>query len=156
MCPCFILLRNYFDFAGYFRWLSSACFALQCLFSVCLALHCCLCVDSLRCIDSTPLGRIMNRFAKGKTLPTILELLQSDVPVDIDTIDNLLGDAFRMLASTSSGILGAIILISIVLPWFLIAVAVVLSVVRTPLYLISCNLTTFSVFLRCLFLPSER
>ncbi|KAJ4480031.1 ABC transporter [Lentinula aciculospora] len=61
--------------------------------------------------ETTPLGRIMNRFAK-----------------DIDTIDNLLGDALRMLAGTMSNILGAIILISIVLPWFLIAVVVVLSV----------------------------
>ncbi|KIK62471.1 hypothetical protein GYMLUDRAFT_41922 [Collybiopsis luxurians FD-317 M1] len=61
--------------------------------------------------ETTPLGRIMNRFAK-----------------DIDTIDNLLGDALRMLAATMSNILGAIILISILLPWFLIAVVVVMSV----------------------------
>ncbi|PCH42273.1 hypothetical protein WOLCODRAFT_137808 [Wolfiporia cocos MD-104 SS10] len=58
--------------------------------------------------ETTPLGRIMNRFAK-----------------DIDTIDNLLGDAMRMLVATLGNILGAIILIAIVLPWFLIAVAAV-------------------------------
>ena len=34
-------------------------------------------------------------------------------------------DAFRTLLSTSSGIIGAVILISILLPWFLIAVAIV-------------------------------
>ncbi|KAF5382133.1 hypothetical protein D9615_004305 [Tricholomella constricta] len=56
--------------------------------------------------ETTPLGRIMNRFSK-----------------DIDTIDNLLGDSLRMFAGTSSSIIGAIILISIVLPWFLIGVA---------------------------------
>ncbi|KAH6913063.1 ATP-binding cassette transporter YOR1 [Coprinopsis sp. MPI-PUGE-AT-0042] len=56
-----------------------------------------------------PLGRIMNRFSK-----------------DIDTIDNMLGDALRMFSNTFCSILGAIILISIVLPWFLIAVAVIL------------------------------
>ncbi|KAK7051247.1 hypothetical protein VNI00_004747 [Paramarasmius palmivorus] len=61
--------------------------------------------------ETTPLGRIMNRFSK-----------------DIDTIDNLLGDALRMLAGTTSSVLGAIILISIVLPWFLIAVVVIMSV----------------------------
>ena len=44
---------------------------------------------------------------------------------DIDTIDNTLGDAMRMLVATFASILGAIILIAIVLPWFLIAVAVV-------------------------------
>ncbi|EKM58203.1 uncharacterized protein PHACADRAFT_116921 [Phanerochaete carnosa HHB-10118-sp] len=55
--------------------------------------------------ETTPLGRIMNRFAK-----------------DIDTIDNMLGDALRMFFSTLSNILGAVILIAIVLPWFLIAV----------------------------------
>ncbi|TFK40264.1 ABC transporter [Crucibulum laeve] len=59
--------------------------------------------------ETTPLGRIMNRFSK-----------------DIDTVDNLLGDALRMFAGTMSSILGAIILISIVLPWFLIGVFVIL------------------------------
>ncbi|OSD06330.1 P-loop containing nucleoside triphosphate hydrolase protein [Trametes coccinea BRFM310] len=58
--------------------------------------------------ETTPLGRIMNRFAK-----------------DIDTIDNMLGDAMRMFVATLANILGAIILIAIVLPWFLIAVAAV-------------------------------
>uniref|UniRef100_A0A8H7Y0W3 ABC transporter n=1 Tax=Psilocybe cubensis TaxID=181762 RepID=A0A8H7Y0W3_PSICU len=55
--------------------------------------------------ETTPLGRIMNRFSK-----------------DIDTIDNLLGDALRMFMATFSAIIGAIILISVVLPWFLIGV----------------------------------
>ncbi|KIM84372.1 hypothetical protein PILCRDRAFT_96946 [Piloderma croceum F 1598] len=56
--------------------------------------------------ETTPLGRIMNRFSK-----------------DIDTIDNLLGDSLRMFANTLSTILGAVILISILLPWFLVGVA---------------------------------
>ncbi|KAH9068492.1 ABC transporter [Lactarius deliciosus] len=59
--------------------------------------------------ETTPVGRIMNRFSK-----------------DIDTIDNMLADSFRMLINTFSTIIGAIVLISILLPWFLIAVAVVL------------------------------
>ncbi|KAI0360140.1 P-loop containing nucleoside triphosphate hydrolase protein [Trametes cingulata] len=58
--------------------------------------------------ETTPLGRIMNRFSK-----------------DIDTIDNMLGDAMRMFVATLGNIVGAIILIAIVLPWFLIAVATV-------------------------------
>ncbi|TFY77333.1 hypothetical protein EWM64_g6678 [Hericium alpestre] len=58
--------------------------------------------------ETTPVGRIMNRFSK-----------------DVDTIDNMLADAFRMFLSTLSGIVGAVILIAIVLPWFLIAVFVV-------------------------------
>jgi ABC-type multidrug transport system fused ATPase/permease subunit len=61
--------------------------------------------------ETTPLGRIMNRFAK-----------------DVDTLDNLLGDALRMFANTFANILGAIILISILLPWFLIAVAGICSI----------------------------
>ena len=61
--------------------------------------------------ETTPLGRIMNRFSK-----------------DIDTIDNTLGESIRMFANTFSGILGAVILIAIVLPWFLIAVAVVMLI----------------------------
>ncbi|KAG1734117.1 ABC transporter [Suillus lakei] len=54
--------------------------------------------------ETTPLGRIMNRFAK-----------------DIDTVDNLIGDSLRMLISTASQIIGAIILISIIIPYFLVA-----------------------------------
>ena len=42
---------------------------------------------------------------------------------DIDTVDNMLGDSLRMFFATMASILGAIILIAIVLPWFLIAVA---------------------------------
>ncbi|KAI6165735.1 ABC transporter [Pisolithus thermaeus] len=61
--------------------------------------------------ETTPLGRIMNRFAK-----------------DIDSIDNLIGDALRMLFATTAQILGAIILISVVLPWFSIVVFAVLVV----------------------------
>ncbi|THH02765.1 hypothetical protein EW026_g125 [Hermanssonia centrifuga] len=41
---------------------------------------------------------------------------------DIDTIDNMLGDSLRMFFATLSNIMGAIILIAIILPWFLIAV----------------------------------
>lgn len=58
--------------------------------------------------ETTPLGRIMNRFSK-----------------DIDTIDNVLGDSARMLTMTASNIAGAIILIAILLPWFLIPVFVI-------------------------------
>ncbi|KAI9439890.1 ABC transporter [Lactarius indigo] len=58
--------------------------------------------------ETTPVGRIMNRFSK-----------------DIDTIDNVLVDSFRMLINAISSIFGAVVLISILLPWFLIVVAVV-------------------------------
>lgn len=37
----------------------------------------------------------------------------------------MLGDALRMFANTFSNIIGAIILISILLPWFLIAVGAI-------------------------------
>jgi len=49
--------------------------------------------------DTTPLGRIMNRFSK-----------------DIDTIDNTLNDSFRMFVSTLAGVLGSVVLIAIVQP----------------------------------------
>ncbi|KAH9031752.1 ABC transporter [Lactarius pseudohatsudake] len=58
--------------------------------------------------ETTPVGRIMNRFSK-----------------DIDTIDNMLADSSRAVINTISSVLAAVILISILLPWFLIAVAVV-------------------------------
>ncbi|KAF7375201.1 Oligomycin resistance ATP-dependent permease YOR1 [Mycena sanguinolenta] len=60
--------------------------------------------------ETTPLGRIMHRFTK-----------------DCDTIDSTLGEALRMFFATAANILGAVILIAIILPWFLIAVACVFS-----------------------------
>lgn len=42
---------------------------------------------------------------------------------DVDTIDNTLPDAYRMLVSTGAGIVGSVVLISIVQPYFLIAVS---------------------------------
>ncbi|KAJ7183174.1 ABC transporter [Mycena filopes] len=60
--------------------------------------------------ETTPLGRIMHRFTK-----------------DCDTIDSTLGEALRMLFATAANIIGAIVLIAIILPWFLIAVAAILA-----------------------------
>lgn len=59
--------------------------------------------------DTTPLGRITNRFSK-----------------DIDTIDNVLTDSFRMFMSTLGSVVGSIVLIAIVQQWFLLVVAVIL------------------------------
>ncbi|GMK55176.1 hypothetical protein CspeluHIS016_0202320 [Cutaneotrichosporon spelunceum] len=59
--------------------------------------------------DTTPLGRIMNRFSK-----------------DIDTIDNTLSDAARMSLNMVANVVGAVVLLAVISPWFLIAVAVVL------------------------------
>lgn len=59
--------------------------------------------------DTTPLGRIMNRFSK-----------------DVDVIDNQIGDAMRMLMGTLVQVVGSIVLVSIILPWFLICIAVIL------------------------------
>ena len=85
-----------------------------------------------------PLGRIMNRFTKGGSR-TIFACNFCWPVLDVDTIDNLLGgcyfrfypmivfsqvepDSLRMFTNTLSNIFGAIILISIVLPWFLLPV----------------------------------
>lgn len=44
---------------------------------------------------------------------------------DIDTLDNLIADAFRMLMGTFGQIIASIILVSVILPWFLLPVAVI-------------------------------
>lgn len=58
--------------------------------------------------DVQPKGRILNRFTK-----------------DMDTIDNLLPDSARMAISTLGTVLGAIILITVLTHYFIIACAVV-------------------------------
>lgn len=60
-------------------------------------------------LDVTPIGRIMNRFSK-----------------DVDVVDNQLADAVRMAANTLASVAGAVILITILTHYFVIAVAVVL------------------------------
>lgn len=59
--------------------------------------------------DVQPKGRILNRFSK-----------------DMDTLDNLLPDSARMAVSTLGTVLGAIILITVLTHYFVIAVAVVI------------------------------
>lgn len=58
------------------------------------------------------LGRIVNRFAK--CIPS--ELL---ISYSIDALDNLVSDSLRMLSLTAYSIVGATILVSVILPWFL-------------------------------------
>ena len=57
--------------------------------------------------ETTPLGRIMNRFSK-----------------DIDTVDDTISDSLRMFLMTFANIIGSFVLIAIIIPWFLIAVVV--------------------------------
>jgi ABC-type multidrug transport system fused ATPase/permease subunit len=61
--------------------------------------------------ETIPLGRIMNRFAN-----------------DIDTVDNTVSDSLRMFLMTFANIVGSFVLIAIIIPWFLIAVGVIMVV----------------------------
>lgn len=56
-------------------------------------------------MDTTPMGRILNRFTK-----------------DTDTLDNEIGNQIRMLIFFLSNIIGVIVLCIIYLPWFAIAI----------------------------------
>lgn len=60
--------------------------------------------------DQSPLGRIMNRFSK-----------------DIDTIDNTLNDSFRQFFAMFSSCAGALILVAVVQPPFLVALAFIFA-----------------------------
>ncbi|KAK0538980.1 hypothetical protein OC842_001103 [Tilletia horrida] len=59
--------------------------------------------------DSTPVGRITNRFGK-----------------DVDVVDNQLSDALRMFISTLSNVFGAAVLITILTKYFIIPMVFIL------------------------------
>lgn len=61
--------------------------------------------------DTTPQGRVTHRFSK-----------------DVDTLDNIIGDMSRMLIGTIVQVVGSIVLIAVLTPWFLIAVAAVVAI----------------------------
>ncbi|PWN51467.1 putative ABC transporter [Violaceomyces palustris] len=68
--------------------------------------------------DTTPQGRITHRFSK-----------------DMDSLDNVIGEAIRTFVGTVVQVVGCIVLIAILTPWFLIAVAVLLlAFVWTGMY----------------------
>jgi ATP-binding cassette, subfamily C (CFTR/MRP), member 1 len=54
--------------------------------------------------DTTPLGRIINRFSK-----------------DVDTMDNKVSDSYRMFLMTFTMIFGTFALVLIYFPWFAMA-----------------------------------
>ena len=58
--------------------------------------------------DTTPQGRITHRFSK-----------------DMDTLDNIIGEAMRTLIGTVVQVVGSIVLIAVLVPYFLIAVAII-------------------------------
>ena len=62
--------------------------------------------------------------------------LKSNGLLDVDTIDNQLGDALRMAVTTGSSIIASVILVAVVQPYFLIAM-LGLAVLYTYAYVIS-------------------
>ena len=66
----------------------------------------------------------MNRFSKD--IDTLDNMLAGSFawPTHV-TCSNLFADSYRMFLTIFSNIIGAIVFVSIILPWFLVAVAVV-------------------------------
>ena len=67
----------------------------------------------------------MNRFSKD--VDTLDNLLAGSfaLPRHVTCSNPIIPDSFRMFLATLANIIGAIVFVSIILPWFLIAVAVV-------------------------------
>ncbi|ELU43847.1 multidrug resistance-associated ABC transporter [Rhizoctonia solani AG-1 IA] len=70
-------------------------------------------------------GHIADSQSNKMAIYAILGFAQ-DALDHVDTIDNVIGDACRMFIGTLVQIIGAVVLISVVQPWFLLAVAIVL------------------------------
>ena len=61
--------------------------------------------------ETNPLGRIMNRFSK-----------------DVDTIDNTISGSMQTFLMILSNAIGTFVFIAVIMPWFLVALAIVLIV----------------------------
>ncbi|KAH7166579.1 P-loop containing nucleoside triphosphate hydrolase protein [Dactylonectria macrodidyma] len=68
--------------------------------------------------DTTPQGRITHRFSR-----------------DVDAVDNVVGETLRLFISTTVQVVGTIIVVAIVVPWFLaIAAVLLLAYIWTGMY----------------------
>lgn len=68
--------------------------------------------------DTTPQGRITHRFSK-----------------DVDAVDNVVGETLRLFISTTVQVIGTIIVVAIIVPWFLVvAFVVLLAYIWTGMY----------------------
>lgn len=68
--------------------------------------------------DTTPQGRITHRFSK-----------------DVDAVDNIVAESLRLFISTTVQVVGTIVVVAIIVPWFLaIAAAVLLAYIWTGMY----------------------
>ena len=70
--------------------------------------------------DTTPLGRILNRFSKASYLE--LQVHLNSILQDIYTIDELIPRSMSSFLMTFFNVFATLIVISIASPWFLIAI----------------------------------
>lgn len=79
--------------------------------------------------DTTPLGRILSVFGKDMDSESARRTKQGILPnlhTDSLAIDNLLSDSLRMAVMVLSSLLGSVILISILFPYFLPVIAFII------------------------------
>lgn len=83
--------------------------------------------------DTTPIGRIVNRFSKvwhGSTVVTSLSLYQ-----DMYTIDDLIPVSIQYFLSTVFSVLTTLIIVTIASPWFLLVMAplaIIYMIIQVP------------------------
>ncbi|KAF4981721.1 hypothetical protein FZEAL_2523 [Fusarium zealandicum] len=68
--------------------------------------------------DTTPQGRITHRFSK-----------------DVDAVDNVVGETLRLFISTTAQVVGTIVVVTIIVPWFIVIAFILLLIyVWTGMY----------------------
>lgn len=80
---------------------------------------------TIRFFNVTPVGRILNRFSKGKLMLLLRRYMLKLTHLDIETIDTSLNGGLRTVIVYVASLIGALATVAVIVPWFLLPAAII-------------------------------